>query len=316
MAGGSLLMLFDDIGTLLDDVALLTKTTTQKTAGVLGDDLALNAQQVSGVRADRELPVVWAVAKGSLKNKTILVPGAMLISAFAPWAITPILMVGGAYLCLEGFEKIAHKYLDHSSDEAADAEEAKASLGRSPADLERQKIKGAVTTDFVLSAEILSIALGAVAGASLLNQFLVLSAVALLVTVVVYGLVALIVRMDDVGFYLEKKQSQVAKAVGRKIIQAAPILMKLLTIVGTCAMFLVGSSIITHGIPFLSDLKHPIEHAAEALPVIGGVMNVVAPVLVDGVAGVLFGAIVLAVVTQFQKVLGMFKKSAKKPLNQ
>jgi predicted DNA repair protein MutK len=311
MAGGSLLTLFDDVTTLLDDVALLTKTTTQKTAGVLGDDLALNAEQVSGVRAERELPVVWAVAKGSLKNKAILVPGAMLISALAPWAITPILMVGGAYLCLEGFEKIAHKYLDHSADDAADAEEAKAAMGKSPAELERQKINGAVRTDLILSMEIMAIALGAVAGASLLNQFLVLSAVALLVTVGVYGLVALIVRMDDVGFYLEKKQNQVAKAVGRKIIQAAPILMKLLTIIGTCAMFLVGAGIILHGIPVLSDLKHSIEHAAEALPVVGGVMKVVTPVILDGVAGVLIGALVLAVVTQFQKVIGLFKKSAK-----
>jgi predicted DNA repair protein MutK len=311
MAGGSLLVLIDDVATVLDDVALLTKTTTQKTAGVLGDDLALNAEQVSGVRAERELPVVWAVAKGSLKNKAILVPSAMLISAIAPWAITPILMVGGAYLCLEGFEKIAHKYLDHSADDAADAEEAKAAVGKSPAELERLKVNGAIRTDLVLSAEIMAIALGAVAGASLLNQFLVLTAVALIVTVGVYGLVALIVRMDDVGFYLEKKQNQVAKAVGRKIIQSAPILMKLLTIIGTCAMFLVGAGIILHGIPVLSDLKHSIEHAAEALPVVGGVMKVVTPVILDGVAGVLIGGLVLAVVTQFQKVLGLFKKTAK-----
>jgi predicted DNA repair protein MutK len=306
MAGGSLLTLFDDVTTLLDDVALLTKTTTQKTAGVLGDDLALNAEQVSGVRAERELPVVWAVAKGSLKNKAILVPGAMLISAIAPWAITPILMIGGAYLCLEGFEKIAHKYLDHSADETADAEEARAAAGKSPAELERIKVKGAIRTDLILSMEIMAIALGAVAGASLLNQFLVLTAVALLVTVGVYGLVALIVRMDDVGFYLEKKPSQMAKAVGRKIIQAAPILMKLLTIIGTCAMFLVGAGIILHGVPVLSDLKHSIEHAVEAIPVV----KLITPVIIDGVAGVLIGALVMAGVSLVEKVRGLFTKTA------
>jgi predicted DNA repair protein MutK len=240
MAGGSLLAVFDDIATLLDDVALLTKSTTQKTAGVLGDDLALNAQQVAGVRAERELPVVWAVAKGSLKNKALLVPGAMLISALAPWAITPILMVGGAYLCLEGFEKIAHKYLDHSAEDAADADEARAAKGKSPAELERIKINGAIRTDLILSCEILAIALGAVAEASLMNQFLVLSAVAVIVTVGVYGAVALIVRLDDMGFFLERQKSKASKWVGRKIIQAAPVLMKSLTFIGVMAMFLVG----------------------------------------------------------------------------
>lgn len=301
MAGASLLTLLDDVTTLLDDVALLTKTTTQKTAGVLGDDLALNAQQVSGVRADRELPVVWAVAKGSLKNKAILVPGAMLISAFIPWAITPILMMGGAYLCFEGFEKVAHKYLPHDEDDSLD-EEAKAALGKSPAELEKLKIKGAVFTDMVLSVEILSIALGAVKDAPLLNQFITLSLVAILVTVGVYGLVAAIVRMDDVGFYLEKKRSKFAKAVGIKIIQAAPLLMKALTVIGTAAMLLVGGGIMFHTIPALGNLNHALEHMVEAIPYAGKALGSVIPMLIEAAAGFIMGGLVLVAVTQFNKM--------------
>lgn len=300
MAGASLLTLLDDVTTLLDDVALLTKTTTQKTAGVLGDDLALNAQQVSGVRADRELPVVWAVAKGSLKNKAILVPGAMLISAFIPWAITPILMMGGAYLCYEGFEKVAHKYLPH--DEESSEEEEKASVGKSPAELEAIKIKGAQFTDLVLSAEILSIALGAVKDAPLLNQFITLSLVALLVTVGVYGLVAAIVRMDDVGFYLEKKRSRFAKVIGLKIIQAAPLLMKALTVIGIIAMLLVGGGIMFHSIPALGDLNHGIEHMVETVPYAGKALGSVIPMMIEGIAGFIMGGLALTVVSQFNKI--------------
>ncbi|MBD8615021.1 DUF808 domain-containing protein [Pseudomonas putida] len=297
MAGASLLTLLDDVTTLLDDVALLTKTTTQKTAGVLGDDLALNAQQVSGVRADRELPVVWAVAKGSLKNKAILVPGAMLISSFIPWAITPILMVGGAYLCLEGFEKVAHKYISHDSDVDEARASVKAAAGKTPAEIEKMKIKGAIKTDFVLSIEILSIALGTVQGASLLNQFLVLSLVALLVTVGVYGLVAAIVRLDDVGMYLEKKRSAVAQAVGRKIILSAPILMKVLTFVGTLAMFLVGGGILIHSIPMLGQAMQGIEHATHAIPLAGKALGYVVPLVVEAVVGLVAGGLVLALVS-------------------
>lgn len=297
MAGASLLTLLDDVTTLLDDVALLTKTTTQKTAGVLGDDLALNAQQVSGVRADRELPVVWAVAKGSLKNKAILVPGAMLISSFIPWAITPILLVGGAYLCLEGFEKVAHNYISHDSDADEARASAKAAAGKTPAEIEKMKIKGAIKTDFVLSIEILSIALGTVQGASLLNQFLVLSLVALLVTVGVYGLVAAIVRLDDVGMYLEKKRSTVAQAVGRKIILSAPILMKVLTFVGTLAMFLVGGGILIHSIPVLGQAMQGIEHATHAIPVAGKALGYVVPLVVEAVVGLVAGGLVLAFVS-------------------
>ncbi|MBD8681296.1 DUF808 domain-containing protein [Pseudomonas sp. CFBP 13719] len=297
MAGASLLTLLDDVTTLLDDVALLTKTTTQKTAGVLGDDLALNAQQVSGVRADRELPVVWAVAKGSLKNKAILVPGAMLISSFIPWAITPILLVGGAYLCLEGFEKVAHKYISNDSDADEARASAKAAAGKTPAEIEKMKIKGAIKTDFVLSIEILSIALGTVQGASLLNQFLVLSLVALLVTVGVYGLVAAIVRLDDVGMYLEKKRSTVAQAVGRKIILSAPILMKVLTFVGTLAMFLVGGGILIHSIPMLGQAMQGIEHATHAIPLAGKALGYVVPLVVEAVVGLVAGGLVLALVS-------------------
>lgn len=300
MAGASLLTLLDDVTTLLDDVALLTKTTTQKTAGVLGDDLALNAQQVAGVRADRELPVVWAVAKGSLKNKAILVPGAMLISAFIPWAITPILMMGGAYLCYEGFEKVAHKYLPH--DEESSEEEETASVGKSPAELEAIKIKGAQFTDLVLSAEILSIALGAVKDAPLLNQFITLSLVALLVTVGVYGLVAAIVRMDDVGFYLEKKRSRFAKVIGLKIIQAAPLLMKALTVIGIIAMLLVGGGIMFHSIPALGDLNHGIEHMVETVPYAGKALGSVIPMMIEGIAGFIMGGLALTVVSQFNKI--------------
>ncbi|MBI6883197.1 DUF808 domain-containing protein [Pseudomonas putida] len=308
MAGASLLTVLDDVTTLLDDVALLTKTTTQKTAGVLGDDLALNAQQVSGVRADRELPVVWAVAKGSLKNKAILVPGALLVSAFAPWAITPILMVGGAYLCYEGFEKIAHKYLPHDDHEVD--EEAKAAKGKNPAELEKLKINGAIRTDAILSLEITAIALGTVANETLLNQFLVLTLVALLVTVGVYGLVAAIVRMDDVGFWLEKKKNHVAKAMGRKIILAAPVLMRILTFVGVCAMFAVGSSLLTHQIPVLSNLIHLVEHTVNAVPVAGSVLSVVVPFLLDIAVGIAFGGVVLAGVTMISKLRSLVFKTA------
>lgn len=309
MAGASLLTLMDDVTTLLDDIAMMTKTTTQKTAGVLGDDLALNAQQVTGVRADRELPVVWEVAKGSLKNKALLVPGAMLISTFTPWAITPILLLGGAYLCLEGFEKVAHKYLPHEGDHDSNAD-AKAVAGKTPAEIEKIKIKGAIKTDFVLSIEILSIALGAVQGASLLNQFLVLSLVAFLVTVGVYGLVAAIVRLDDVGLYLERKRSAFAKAVGRKIILSAPVLMKILTFVGTLAMFLVGGGILTHSIPLLADAMHVMEHSVSVVPSIGKALGVAVPLLAEAVTGFIAGGLVLTVVKAASWVAERFRTTA------
>jgi predicted DNA repair protein MutK len=305
MAAGSLLTLLDDIASILDDVAVMGKVAAKKTAGVLGDDLALNAQQVSGVNADRELPVVWAVAKGSLKNKAILVPAALAIGAFAPWAVTPLLMLGGAYLCFEGFEKLAHKYLhDPAGDAAHHAELAKATTGA--VDIvaqEQDKIKGAITTDFILSAEIIVIALGTVADAPFMQQLTVVAGIAVIMTVGVYGLVAGIVKLDDAGLYLSRRSSSLARAIGRGLLVGAPLLMKTLSIVGTAAMFMVGGSIIGHGIPAL---HHFSEHAAQVAGTVGGVGPVLAaitPTIVDAVIGLITGAVVLLGVTLVKKVL-------------
>jgi predicted DNA repair protein MutK len=305
MAAGSLLTLLDDIASILDDVAVMGKVAAKKTAGVLGDDLALNAQQVSGVNADRELPVVWAVAKGSLKNKAILVPAALAIGAFAPWAVTPLLMLGGAYLCFEGFEKLAHKYLhDPAEDAAHHAELAKATTGA--VDIvaqEQDKIKGAITTDFILSAEIIVIALGTVADAPFMQQLTVVAGIAVIMTVGVYGLVAGIVKLDDAGLYLSRRSSGLAQAIGRGLLVGAPLLMKTLSIVGTAAMFMVGGSIIGHGIPAL---HHFSEHAAQVAGTVGGVGPVLAaitPTIVDAVIGLITGAVVLLGVTLVKKVL-------------
>ena len=251
MAGASLLVLLDDIATLLDDVATMTKVAAKKTAGVLGDDLALNAEQVAGVRAERELPVVWAVAVGSLKNKAILVPAALAISAFAPWAVIPLLMIGGFYLCLEGVEKIAHPWLHSKEEIAAEHAEELAAIADPEVDLavfEAEKIKGAIRTDFVLSAEIIVIALGTVASQPFAAQMTVLVSIALLMTVGVYGIVAGIVKMDDLGFYLLKKTNAPARSIGKVLVLAAPKLMKSLTVIGTLAMFIVGGGILAHGI--------------------------------------------------------------------
>ncbi len=256
----SLIALLDDIATVLDDVALLTKVAARKTAGVLGDDLALNAQQVAGVKADRELPVVWAVAKGSFRNKLILVPAALAISAFAPWAVTPLLMMGGAYLCYEGFEKLAHKMLHGKGDTAAHTAEL-AALSQpevvDPVAFEKDKIKGAVRTDFVLSAEIIAITLGTVATAAFPTQVAVLAGVAVIMTVGVYGVVAGIVKLDDGGLYLSRRTGdgafvRVQRGLGTGILRAAPWLMKGLSIAGTAAMFLVGGGILVHGIPLFT----------------------------------------------------------------
>jgi predicted DNA repair protein MutK len=300
MAGASLFTLLDDIATILDDVSVMTKVAAKKTAGVLGDDLALNAQQVAGVTAERELPVVWAVAKGSVKNKLILVPAALAISAFAPWAITPLLMIGGAFLCYEGFEKLAHKFL-HSPDEDhahhVDHLKALANPAVDMVALEKDKVKGAVRTDFILSAEIIVISLGAAAGAPILQQLAVLVGISAIMTVGVYGLVAGIVKLDDLGFYLTRKSSAFAKKIGDAILTAAPYMMKTLSVVGTAAMFMVGGGILTHGIPALHE---PIEHAAHAagtIPGIGGLLEALTPVLLSALAGIIAGAVVLAGVT-------------------
>lgn len=297
----SLLALIDDIASILDDVTLLTKVAAKKTSGVLGDDLALNAQQVSGVKADRELPVVWAVCKGSFVNKLILVPAALAISAVAPWAVTPLLMAGGVFLCFEGFEKLAHKYL-HSADAVAAEHNALVAAVANPAidlvALEKDKIKGAVRTDFILSAEIIAITLGTVQGSGFTTQLTVLSTIALLMTVGVYGLVAGIVKLDDGGLYLAQQNSAWQRGLGRGILAFAPWMMKTLSVVGTAAMFLVGGGILTHGWPALHHLAESIAAQAAAVPG----LSTLAPLLVDGITGVLAGAAALAVVTLVQKL--------------
>ena len=287
----SLLALLDDIATLLDDVSLLTKAAAQKTAGVLGDDLALNAQQVSGVAAERELPVVWAVAKGSLVNKAILVPAALAISAIAAWAVMALLMVGGAFLCYEAFEKVAHKF---SARGRAQELEHRRELARALADdkvsvqqLERDKIRGAIRTDFVLSAEIITIALGTVAGQAFMVRLGVLAGVALVMTLGVYGIVAAIVKLDDAGVWLQRRTGAVQRAAGRLLVAGAPRLMKFLSFAGTAAMFLVGGNILTHGI---APLHQAVEGMAGSMPagfqlLTGSVLHIA--------AGAVAGAIVL-----------------------
>lgn len=298
MAGSSLLMLIDDIATVLDDVAVMTKVAAKKTAGVLGDDLALNAQQVAGVRAERELPVVWAVAKGSMLNKVILVPAALLISAFIPWLIVPLLMVGGAYLCFEGFEKLAHKYLHSNAEDTAHHRELIAAVANPEVDMvafEKEKIKGAIRTDFILSAEIIVIALGSVAAATFAQQATVVVTIAALMTVGVYGFVALIVKLDDIGLHLYEKSGAVAQFFGNILLAAAPRLMKLLSVVGTAAMFMVGGGIITHSITVI---HYSIEHLAAATEPVGWLTSS----LLNGVAGVMIGVLVLAVVSLIGKL--------------
>lgn len=299
MAGGSLLALIDDIASVLDDVALMSKLAAKKTAGVLGDDLALNAQQVAGVRAERELPVVWAVAVGSLRNKAILVPAALAISAFIPWAVTPLLMVGGAFLCYEGVEKVAHKFLHGAAEDAAHEAALASALASGEQDLlalERDKIKGAVRTDFILSAEIIVIALGTVAQAPFVQQLAVLAAVALLMTVGVYGVVAAIVKLDDAGLYLSRRPGAAVQSLGRLLLAAAPRLMQALSVLGTIAMFLVGGGILGHALAPLHHLTEAASAAVAPLPGIGRWLAVATPTVIDALAGVVTGALVLGAV--------------------
>ena len=289
----SLLTLLDDIATLLDDVAVLTKVATKKTAGVLGDDLALNAEQVAGVAADRELPVVWAVFKGSALNKLFLVPGALAISALAPWAIMPLLMVGGAFLCFEGFEKVAHKLLHKPETDEAKRRAKLEALTNPEVDMvafECDKIRGAIRTDIILSAEIIVISLGTVADRPLLTQAAVLTVIAAVVTVGVYGFVAGIVKLDDLGLALTRRGPGLGASVGRGIIGVAPYLMKGLGIAGTIAMFLVGGGILVHGIP-------PLHHFAEAS---GGLVGTA----IHGATGVVAGGVIVGVVTLVEKIRG------------
>ena len=303
MAGSSLLTLLDDIATLLDDISVMGKLAAKKTAGVLGDDLSLNAQQVTGVRANRELPVVWGVAKGSLINKVILVPLALLISAFIPWAITPLLMLGGAFLCFEGVEKVLHSLQarKHKEDPQVRRQRLEALASQDPMAFERDKVKGAIRTDFILSAEIVAITLGIVAEAPLLNQILILSGIALLVTVGVYGLVGIIVKLDDMGYWLVEKTSSLAQWSGKALLAIAPRLMKVLSIVGMLAMFLVGGGIVVHGI---TPLHHAIENLAHGQ---NAVIASLLPMAANLVLGFIIGAIVLAGV----KAIGALRRPAK-----
>jgi predicted DNA repair protein MutK len=296
----SLLALLDDITTVLDDVAVLSKIAAKKTSGVLGDDLALNAQQVTGVSADRELPVVWGVFKGSLLNKLILVPAALAISAWAPWLVTPLLMLGGAYLCFEGVEKLAHKWL-HGAEDAAHAAALSEAVANPEIDLvalERDKIKGAIRTDFILSAEIIAITLGTVADASFTTRVLVLSGIALLMTIGVYGLVAGIVKLDDAGLWLSRKAAAWQQALGRGLLALAPWLMKALSVAGTVAMFLVGGGILTHGAPVL---HHGIEQLTQFLG-LSGLLQSIAQMLGDALVGMVAGALIVAALTAVQRL--------------
>lgn len=311
---GSFFALFDDIATILDDVATMTKVAATKTAGVLGDDLALNAQQVHGVRAERELPVVWAVAKGSFKNKLILVPSALTISYFANWAIIPLLMVGGAYLCFEGFEKLAHKFLHSAKEDKAHEEELVEAVNSPEVDMvafEKDKIQGAIRTDFILSAEIIVIALGTVATATFMQQIIVVAGIAVMMTIGVYGIVAGIVKLDDAGLHLMQKTGksffrQLLRYVGAKLLGAAPYLMRALSVIGTAAMFMVGGGILAHGIGFL---HHNIEHIAAVVhtwPAIGSVLAIFLPMLINALVGIVAGAIVLTIVESGKKIKSKF----------
>ena len=301
MPAANLLALLDDIASVLDDVAAFSKLAAKKTAGVLGDDLALNAQQVAGVQASRELPVIWAVARGSFVNKAVLVPAALVISAFAPVLVTPLLMIGGTYLCFEGFEKVSHRLLhrgtgdgEHAEDEAEQAEAVVARVLAEPAAdpmvLERDKIKGAIRTDFILSAEIIIIALGTVAAAPLLTRIGVLTAVAVLMTVAVYGFVGMIIKLDDLGWWLQRRGGRLAELAGGILLGTAPRLMRFLTVAGTAAMFLVGGGIMVHGVPVLA-------HSLETLVApLGPLVGPIATMVGNALAGVVVGAIALAAV--------------------
>lgn len=304
MAATSLIALIDDIATVLDDVATLTQVAARKTVGVLGDDLALNAQQVAGVRAERELPVVWAVAKGSLVNKAILVPAALAISALAPVLVSPLLMVGGAFLCYEGCEKLAHRWLGT----AAEQQQHHAALTQVLADpaqdlvaFERDKIKGAIRTDFVLSAEIIAITLGAVAAAPLPTQLGVLAGMAVVMTIGVYGFVAGIVKLDDAGLHLSRREAPAVRAAGVAILMSAPWLMKGLSVAGTVAMFLVGGGIVAHGLPLLHHAGASLAQAVAPAPAW------LARLLFDAAVGVAVGAVALAALTAVRRFAGRWR---------
>ena len=303
MAAGSLLTLLDDIATILDDVSVMTKVAARKTAGVLGDDLALNAQQVTGVRAERELPVVWAVFKGSAINKLVMVPAALFLSAVFPWIITPLLMLGGAFLCYEGFEKVAHRLLHSKEEEREDHAKRVEAVADRKVDMvqfEKQRIRGAIRTDAILSAEIIVIALGTVQDAELAVRIGVVSLIAAAMTVGVYGLVAGIVKLDDAGMHFMEKTGETRMAAlqrwfGERILDFAPIMMKTLSVLGTAAMFLVGGGILVHGVPQLALLLHDVEDLAHELPVAADLFSGIAAIVFNAVAGIVAGGLLVGV---------------------
>jgi len=301
MASG-LLLLLDDIATVLDDVAVMSKMAAKKTAGVLGDDLALNAQQVSGVRSDRELPVVWSVAKGSFVNKLILVPLALLISVVAPWLINPLLMIGGLFLCYEGVEKVLHSLQHRKAKDEKEAEQELQSIETDLATFEKEKIKGAVRTDFILSAEIVVISLGTVATATFISKLTVLSIIAIVMTIGVYGFVGLIVKIDDIGLYLTQQGGNFKKSIGRFLLAFAPKLMKTLTVVGTIAMFLVGGGIINHAVPLIHHFTEDTVDHLELIPSFGSIFGALTPMLINLMIGIAAGLAVILVLTVFKKI--------------
>ena len=311
MAGTSLLALLDDIATLMDDVAILSKVAVKKTAGVLGDDLALNAEQVSGVRAKRELPVVWAVFKGSAINKLIMVPVALALSAFVPWLIMPLLMLGGAFLCFEGFEKVAHRLIHSRAEDDAEHVARLEALSNQNVDMvefEKNRIRGAIRTDAILSAEIIVIILGTVQNEPFVTRVVVLSLLAALITIGVYGLVAAIVKLDDVGLFLLNREgpgkwTRFKNWSGKQILRFAPKLMKTLSVVGTAAMFLVGGGIIVHGIPQLAELVHDVELLTDGLPVAAHFVGGVLTVLANGFIGIVCGGVLVGAWALIQKLI-------------
>ncbi|CAB1215744.1 DUF808 domain-containing protein [Acinetobacter bouvetii] len=305
----SLLILLDDIATVLDDVAVMSKMAAKKTAGVLGDDLALNAQQVSGVRSEREIPVVWGVAKGSFVNKLILVPLALLISVVAPWLINPLLMIGGLFLCYEGVEKVLHS-LQHKKAKTEEAAEAEFNaIETDLAKFEKEKIKGAIRTDFILSAEIVVISLGTVATATFASKVMVLSIIAIVMTVGVYGFVAMIVKIDDLGLYLTEQASNLKQSIGRGLLAFAPKLMKTLTIVGTIAMFLVGGGIITHAVPLFHHITEDSVDHVQHIPTVGNIIGALTPTLINLGIGFVAGLLVLLVISMIQKFRSKSKQA-------
>ena len=298
----SLLILLDDIATVLDDVAVMSKVAAKKTAGVLGDDLALNAQQVSGLRAERELPVVWSVAKGSFVNKLILVPLALLISVVAPWLINPLLMIGGLFLCYEGVDKVLHSLQHRKAKDEKEAEQELQSIETDLATFEKEKIKGAVRTDFILSAEIVVISLGTVATATFISKLTVLSIIAIVMTIGVYGFVGLIVKIDDIGLYLTQQGGNFKKSIGRFLLAFAPKLMKTLTVVGTIAMFLVGGGIINHAVPLIHHFTEDTVDHLELIPSFGSIFGALTPMLINLMIGIAAGLAVILVLTVFKKI--------------